>query len=247
MTGATVLVVREPDSFTDLLITAGLKVINFPVTGTEQLESVDTLNACIQRLDDYDGCFFTSPVSAEIFVKAIEDRDRDYSGKVYALGERAKKVLEKAGFSVEFRAEANTAREFLESFPADEFAGKTFLFVRGERSMGTVPELVGLVAKIDEVTVYRTVDKRPDENVVDHVRSAFRDHRVDWACFFSPSAVGSFLRIFNLSELKGIRTAAIGETTANFINAAGLPVNFISSRASAPRFAAELIEYITKH
>lgn len=243
----TVLVLREPDRFGEILKASGLNVMHLPITETRPAGDLSDLQSKIERLDEYDGCFFTSPVAAEIFVEALERGNTAYAGKIYVLGERAKRVFEKAGFDFEYRNDVNTAREFIESFQDDEFTGRKFLFVRGERSMRIVPDLVGEIATVDEVVVYNTVDVHPAPDRLNEIRQGIRNGEIDWACFFSPSAVESFLKIFKLSELNGIRTAAIGETTGNRIKGSGLPLEFVSGKASADGFAAELIEHITKH
>jgi uroporphyrinogen-III synthase len=244
VTVRNVLVLRRPDHFTDRLKLGGFNVINLPVTATEPVSDLSALESYITELNAYDGCFFTSPVAAQIFVKAAGSGSRAYAGKIYVLGERTKQVFEKAGIKVEYRAGTNTARELVAKFPIEEFLGRSFLFVCGELSMRTIPEMIGLNATVDEVVVYRTIEVRPSTPVVNEIRKRLASRAIDWVCFFSPSAVDSFVRVFALSELSGTRTAGIGETTGRAIKEAGLPVNFTSSKASAGNFAAELLDHI---
>lgn len=239
-----ILVLRKPDQFSDQLQSSGFRVINFPVTATRPVDDFGQLNDRIVDIDRYDGCFFTSPVAAEIFVKALIAADRTFTGKIYVLGERAKEVFEKVGIDVEFRSHANTAGEFIGAFPESEFAGKSYLFVKGEQSIGTVPDMLADTANVEEVVVYRTTGLLPETSLVDETRNELLSGRIKWVCFFAPSAVESFLRIFELSELSEIKTAAIGATTAGRIRDVGLPVNFISKEASSLRFAAGLIQHI---
>ena len=132
----TIIVVRRDDSFSRLLRDAGIEVVNLELVGTQVLDDLSEFENLIPRLDEYDGLFFTSPVAAEMFVHRVKPPVRP---ELYALGKRAAAVLENAGFQVNKMPHANTAEEMLLAFGNDEFAGKKLLFVRGERSMRTIP------------------------------------------------------------------------------------------------------------
>lgn len=232
MRSPLVLVVRENDSFSDSLREAGFRVVNVPASGTEPLLDLAEAQALIADLAAYDGLFFTSRASAEVFV-SISDRAA-FNGKIYALGERSRAVLEKAGFSVEPNV-ANSAIELIESFGREEFAGKHLLFVRGERSLRTIPDTLGDISTIDEAVVYRTIEHAIDRNDIPY------NERIDWICFFSPSGVESFAEQTELSRLNGVLAAAIGTTTAKSADEAGFTVGFVSDASNAAEFAKGLI------
>src|SRR5215216_1760411 len=122
----SVLVIRRDDRFSELLREAGLQVENLELIVTRPMADLSDLSKKLQRLDEYNGIFFTSPAAAEAFVGWLEADS--FSGKIYVLGERARRIFDEKGFDVVFRADANTAEELIASFENAEFEGKRFLF-----------------------------------------------------------------------------------------------------------------------
>lgn len=222
-----VIVARADDSFSQMLRDARLEVTNLELVRTEVIDDLSEFENYIERLDEYDGVFFSSPVAAKVFVEKVEPRLKLV---LYALGRRAATVLIDAGFTVRNIADANTADEMLDGFGDEEFAGKKLLFVRGERSMRTIPDRLAAIARVDETAVYRTVET--------DVGSCDFDPQRYWICFFSPSAVEAFKKRFGHQA----RVAAIGETTASCARELGFEIGMIASKATNEVFAKELID-----
>lgn len=237
-----ILVLRADDEFSQLLRGSGLEVFNLPLIKTEPLEDQSELHRCVTKIDEYDGLFFTSPVSAEIFGREIGDARHSVRGRLYTMGARAKSVLDKVGLSAFFDPSLNTAEELIRSRSEDEFSGKKFLFLRGDRSILTIPNLLQERAVVDEVIVYRTVGCRPTEADIIKTAKNLRAGDVDWLCFFSPSAVEVFQDTFGTSD--GTKTATIGRTTAGRAEELGFDVSFISPRSSAIDFAEAFVSHL---
>lgn len=238
----TVLVIRKDDEFSSTLREAGFDVVDLELVETRPFEDLSELRERLSRLLDYDGVFFTSPVAAEIFVKE-RNGSNGFDGDIYALGRRAQKVLEAAGLTVKTVDEANTADEMLAGFGDEEFTGKRYLFVRGERSLRTVPERLSGRATVDEVAVYSTVVASIDRKTIDNIRARLLKDEIDFVCFFSPSGVERFIELFS-NGARNVKAAAIGITTADSAEQAGINVSFISPRSSADDFARGLIDHI---
>jgi len=243
MTARRILVIRSDDRFSKTLRDAGHDVINLNLIRTVPADDLEKLDDSLGRLNVYDGLFFTSPLAATVFVDRVADRVAELP-RCYALGERAKQVLEAAGIDTIFIESANTAEEMIRAFPADEFDGQTFLFIRGDRSVRTIPELLNGRADVDEVIVYETRSERPAEKLIDEVKRKFGRNEIHWTCFFSPSGVDAFEQIFDRTEVKHRRAATIGNTTAERARKAGFDVEFISRKANSDEFARGLIEHI---
>jgi len=220
-----------------MLRDAGLEVINLELVKTEVLDDLSEFENLIAGLGSYDGIFFTSPVAAGIFVGHVEPR---LNPTLYALGGRATKVLADGGFVVRTVAGANTAAEMLTTLGNAEFAGKKLLFLRGERSMRTIPENLAGIAQVDEVAVYRTVEIEPHGDLASEIRKLLTSGHIEYACFFSPSAVEAFEKVFGSS----VRAAAIGNSTAARAKELGFRVELIASYATNEVFARELIERV---
>jgi uroporphyrinogen III methyltransferase/synthase len=240
-----ILVVREFDKFSSRLRENGFEIINLPSIQTVPFEDSSDLDEKLETLEKYDGLFFTSPKAAEVFLQ--RKPETDFRGKIYVLGNRTKLLFENAGFETVFRENANTSEELVNSFDKSEFAGRKFLFPRGDKSLRAIPELLKTVAEIDEIVVYRTIENAADEILIGEIREKLRGDRIDWICFFSPSGIESFLKTFGDFSLNEIKIAAIGATTAKKAAAENLKVEFISPKASAEDFAFGLIEYLKQN
>ena len=239
---AAILVIRSEDGFSQRLRQAGFDVINLELIETKPIEDLSEFRDRLARLKEYDGIFFTSPVAAEIFVRE-RNGSNAYSGSVYALGQRARHVLESAALDVKSSADSNTADEMLAAFDKDEFEGKRFLFIRGERSLRTIPETLSDIAEIDEVAVYKTESLKISEDEIEGVKSRLTDGEIAYLSFFSPSGVEIFAKLFGGAATK-MKAAAIGTTTARAAEQAGFTVDLVSPKASADEFATALIEHI---
>jgi uroporphyrinogen-III synthase len=237
-----ILVIRNDDRFSWLLREGGFDVVNLELIETKPLVNMSELQEKLARLSEYDGIFFTSPVAAEIFVNE-RNGSNGFHGDVYALGQRARKVLSDAGLSVKTSDAANTADELLASFNDQEFDGKRFLFVRGEKSVRTIPERLNGKATVDEVVVYKTVSANVESATIKDLDKRISNGEIDRVCFFSPSAVERFKEHFG-DRKDSVKAAAIGTTTAEAAKQAGFDIDFISPRSNAEDFAGGLIEHI---
>jgi uroporphyrinogen-III synthase len=236
----SILVVRADDDFAASLRSAGFDVTNLPLIETRRLTDQDNFMEMIARIDQYDGIFFTSPMAAEVYVQASEPRTD--GPKLYVMGGRSAEILERAGYSVQQHEGANTAVEFISSFDKSEFHGKKLLFVRGDRSLLTIPTLLKDRSEIEEVIVYETVDVTPEPEVLEQIKERLRTVGFDWICFFSPSGVESFCKLFGKTQ--GVKVAVIGTTTAGAAEKLGLTVNLVSPRSSAQAFSLALANHI---
>jgi len=239
-----ILVVREFDKFSEILSKADFGTINFPAIRTLTVENLDELNEKLDEINRFDGLFLTSPKAAEVFLQRFREKNFEFRGKVYILGERTKRLFENTDFETVFRENANTAEELINSFEKREFAGKTFLYLRGNKSVRTIPELLKHIATVEESIVYRTIENTFDKGEISKIEEKLRQREIAWICFFSPSGVESFINQFSENLLNTVKIAAIGETTARCAVEKRLKVDFISAKANAEDFARGLINRI---
>ena len=241
-----ILVVREFDKFSSQLKENGFEVINFPAIQTLPIEDFSELKDKINSLKHYNGLFFTSPKAAKVFLQNFENERTDFYGKVYVLGNRTKVLFENTDFEIIFRSEAITAEEFINSFDKSEFTDKKFLFLKGDKSLRIISELLQNQSTVDEIIVYRTIESTIDETLKNEIGEKLSKDEVDWICFFSPSGVESFVKTFDGFSRNDVKIAAIGATTAKNAADNNLQVEFISPKANAEDFALGLIDFI-KH
>lgn len=244
---ATVLVIREYNKFSEILTQANLEVVNFQAIQTMPNEDLSELDGKLGEVESYSGLFLTSPKAAEVFLQKVREKNFEFSGKIYVLGNRTKTLFEnfaKVDFKIAFRENANTAEELINSFERREFAGKKFLFLRGDKSLRTIPELLKNVAVIDEIIVYQTIENSFDKILIDGMKQKLRENEIDWICFFSPSGVESYINAFGETSLENVKIAAVGETTAGRAAEKKLKVDFVSAKSNAEDFARGLINRI---
>ncbi len=247
-----ILVVKESDKFSRILTENDFEVINLPLIETKPLEDLREFETKLKNIADCDGIFLTSKNAARVLADKLREKSINYSGKVYVLGKRGFEILKDANLDLVFDETANTAEEMLEEIAPEELKNKRLLFVRGEKSLRVVPEFLADFANVDEVIVYETRKIAVEINNKNEIRKQFEDSEIAAACFFSPSGAESFLEQFGAEILHQTVIATIGKTTAEFFERRNLQVDFVSPKASAEDFAAELVDYLkedlpTKH
>ena len=236
---ATIVVLREDCEFSRELRTHGHEVLNLALISTRPVADQTQLREVLAEVGRFHAIFITSQAAAKIVAGALAEREPVQLPTVYVLGGRAKKVLDDRGIAAVYRESANTASELLDGLGESGFVGKTILFLRGNRSLRTIPERLGNAAAVEEVVVYETIEVPLNDD--DEAIRKLRSRQVDWICFFSPSAVESYAeRGFPL----GIKAAAIGETTAARARSLGFSAGYVSERASAIEFARGLARHI---
>lgn len=238
----TVLVVRKFDNFSRILQENGFSVINCPTIETVEIENLEDLSAKIAA-KNYDGIFLTSRKATEIAGREVFSK-LNYGGKVYVLGRKSFDILENKMLRLSFDETANTAQEMLEKIPLNELKNRSFLFIRGERSLGTIKSFLKEIASVDEEIVYETHKIFIEDSLKNEIKA--KKDEDTFACFFSPSGAESFLDQFGAKFLEKTKIAVIGKTTADFFEKQNLKTDFIAKKATAEGFAVELIEYLKK-
>lgn len=238
----TVLVVRKFDNFSRILQENGFSIINCPTIETVEVENSEDLSAKIAA-KNYNGIFLTSRKATEIAERKVFSK-WNYGGKVYVLGRKSFEILKDKNILLSFDETANTAREMLENIALDELKNKKFLFIHGERSLGTVQSFLKKIASVDEEIVYETRKIVIEDSLKNEIEA--KKDKIVSACFFSPSGAESFLEQFGEKFLEKTKIAVIGKTTAEFFEKQNLKADFIAKKATAEDFAVELIEYLKK-
>lgn len=241
-----VLVIREEDDFSRILAANGFEVLNLPLIETKILDDLSGFEEKLAEIENYDGVFITSSKAARIFAEKSREKKAAFGGKVYVLGSRSYQILKTENLELVYEESANTAREMLKKIAPESLKDKRLLFVRGEKSMRVIPEFLAKIAAIDEVNVYETLMVKAGINQLNFLHDKFKKREIVCACFFSPSAAESFIEQFGKHILHQTKIAAIGKTTAQFIEQQNLKVNFVSSKTSAKDFAVELKNYLEK-
>lgn len=240
-----ILVIRSFDEFSRILTENEFEIINLPMIETKPLDDLSDFELKLKQIENYDGIFLTSKNAAEILAQKSDELNIKFTGKVYVLGKRSFEILRSKNLDLVFFEEANTAEEMLAKITTAELKNKRFLFVRGEKSLGTVTKFLSEFAKVDESIVYGNEPLLLGLEKTLEISEILKKAEIEAVCFFSPSGAESFLIMFGSEILHQTKIATIGKTTADFFERQNLNADFISPKASAEDFAFELIEYLT--
>ena len=242
-----ILIIRKPDEFSRILAENGFEIINLPTIETKPLEDLSDFQTKLKEVENYDGIFITSKIAARILVEKFDELNVNFAGKVYVLGKRSFELLQSKNLNLVFFEDANTADEMLEKISPDELKNKKFLFVRGEKSLETIPQFLNDLAICDEAIVYRNQPIAIDLYSVSKVSELLKSSKIEAVCFFSPSGAEIFIEKFGAQILHQTKIATIGKTTADFFEKQNLRVDFISPKSTAKDFAVELTKYLGKN
>lgn len=241
-----ILVIRKFEEFSRILTENGFEIINLPTIETKPLEDLSDFEAKLKRIENYDGIFITSKIAAQIFAEKIDELNVNFAGKVYVLGMRSFEILRPKDLNLVFSEDANTAIEMLDKISPDELKDKSFLFVRGEKSLETIPNFLAEIAVCDEAIVYRNQAKQIGFDTISEIKELFETSKIEAVCFFSPSGADAFFDKIGKEFSQNVKVAVIGKTTAEFFEKQNLQVDFVSPKATAKDFAESLIEFLGK-
>lgn len=240
----SVLVLRDRDEFSRALESRGISVINCPVIQTEPVDDLAAFEKLVNRLDDFNEIFVTSHSAAGVLARQIDAVKAGFRGRLIVLGRRSFDILKDTGLDIYFDERASSANELLDGLGIGRFWGSRVLFIRGERSLRTIPERLGGIAEVVEAIVYRTNDAEISRELKESIVRDLKADQIAMACFFSPSGVESFERQIGLDRLANVEIGSIGETTASALRDRGMHVHLIASVAEGSVFASEIVEHL---
>ena len=241
----TVLVTRPKDqaaSFVQKLEEYGLNSIVFP---TIEIRPVSGWK--VPDLTQFDGLFFTSPISVSFFMERLlrespEELKNLQQLKVWAVGKTTSADLAVHGVTTEPIPKIADAVTLMEEIDSSTIAGHSFLFLRGSLSLGTIPEVINKRGgSCVELTVYENLPPSLEES--SKIKSLLEKGELSCLSFTSPSTAVNFFEAMGTTALPpGVQIAAIGTTTANALIKLGIDVDIIPESFDAPGFAKAIAE-----
>lgn len=233
----TVLVTRSREQASQLsasLGELGADAIEAPTISIQPPESWTAVDAAIGQLDQYRVLCFTSPNGVDFFCGRAMARGVDARAlaglRIAAVGPATAEMLRLRFLRADVVPGVFTTEAMAEAILAlGDLAGQRVLLARADIAR---PQLADALraggAKVDEVTLYRTV--RPD-SLPPPAQEALREGRVDWITFTSSSTVKNFLALAQpLADEAGgwpallglTRLASIGPVTSATLRSHGL-------------------------
>ena len=236
----TVLVTRpkhQAEPFVRALAENGLISVVFPT-----IEIRPVPGWTVPDLSRFSGIFFTSANSVQFFLeRLLEESPAELpnlrKSKVWAVGKTTAADLDKQGVKTEPLPKIADAVNLMESIDPNEIRGHTFLFVRGNLSLGTIPQLiVERGGTCVELTVYENI--QPSQEDTEKVRTMLIEGKLDCLSFTSPSTAINFFEAMGSKTVpEGVLIAAIGTTTSGALEKLGVHVDIIPEYFDGPNFA----------
>lgn len=238
LSGITVVVTRRPeqaDEFSDLLLTAGARVIQYPAVSISAPPAWSECDAAIGRLHEYAGIIFTSMNAVEYFFRrAIElgVTEQLLTRKQYAVGEGTRSAIESFGGTTEELPAALTGADLARWIVRQPVREKRFLFPKGNLAREELPSILESAGAIlDAVVVYETAEPPFTEERKRIMSEIEAD--ADMLTFFSPSSVHHFIRRLPRAAAQKKMCAVIGMSTADAARRVGLNVTLAAQQSTA--------------
>lgn len=236
----TVLVTRpkhQAEPFVRELAQYGLNSVVFPT-----IEIRPVAGWSVPDLTRFAGIFFTSANSVQFFLERLleqfpEELPNLQKARVWAVGKTTAADLAKHGVSTEPLPKIADAVSLMADIDPEEIRNKTFLFVRGSLSLGTIPELITQRGGVCvELTVYDNIQPSLEETA--NVKTLLAEGKLDCLSFTSPSTAINFFEAIGSKEVPAnVMVAAIGTTTSGALEKMGIRVDIIPEYFDGPNFA----------
>ena len=240
-----VLVTRPKDQaapFVRMLKEYGLSSVVFPT-----IEIRPASDWSVPELSQFDGVFFTSPNSIHYFMEQLlreapKQLQTLQNLKVWAVGKTTSQDLAAHGVTTQPVPKIADAVTLMEEISPEAIAGHTFLFLRGNLSLGTIPAIISKRGgSCVEITVYENHLPSLEEST--KIKTMLNAGELACLSFTSPSTAENFFEAMGSTALPdSVKIAAIGTTTANALKTLGVRVDIIPEYFDAPSFAKAIAE-----
>lgn len=251
LTNKTILITRNREQskkLVELIESLGGNCIVSPSVEIKATRSWTECDQALGEINKYHWIIFSSMNGVKFFLQRAREKGiESFNGKVAAIGDKTREIIEDFGWKIDLVPENYSARGLVTSFKSKKLKNKHILIPSSEISPPELFRRLGdLGARVKRLNVYSTVctkTKPPAELI-----KAFDQNRIDAILFFSPSAVNCFFRhmgnsINNCIRKNNVPIAAIGGTTSRALFQNGLKVRIVPSRSNRENLLKALGDY----
>jgi len=255
LAGRTIVVTRaaaQAQRFTQLLETAGARVLEAPTIAIGPPPSWDPLDQALDRMASFTWVIFTSVNGVQMVDRRLAARGLAWAllaaRRVAAIGPATADALGEHGVRpeivpAEYRAEGLVARLRTLIGPEDRV-----LLPRAAQTRDVlVTELRRLGASVTEVPAYAT---RRVEGAATRLREALAAGAIDAVTFTSSSTARNFAEMFSDEErrawLDRVTVASIGPITATTAAEYGLLTHVMPTEYTIPALARALADHFAR-
>ncbi|MBC8524531.1 MAG: uroporphyrinogen-III synthase [Chlorobium phaeobacteroides] len=206
----------------------------------------------IPDISSYSGAFFTSPNSVRYFLERLRTEAPDElrkltSTRVFAVGKTTAGDLAEYGIETEPIPKVADAVNLMQEISPEEIQGKSFLFLRGNLSLGIIPAAIAeRGGRCDSIIVYE--NHPPDLEATEKVKKMVGEGKISCLSFTSPSTAQNYFKAVGSKKIpSGVLVAAIGKTTATALEKLGVSVDIVPEYYDGPHFAKAIAEALQKN
>ncbi len=234
----------QTDKLANVLIAEGARVTKAPTLDILPTSAPDALQSELERAEHchYQWMVITSQHTVPALIMFGRGR---LAGKVRiaAVGKSTATALREIGLDVDLVPETQTGEGLVEAFARIGFQGGRVLCLLGTTAGDTVTGGLGNLGAI--VTRVESYLSHTIDHICDDARQTVRAGRIDLAVFSSPLSVQALTSQLgaDLGALSGACLVAIGPTTRNAMDRAGLPVHVVAAEPTPEGVAAASREY----
>lgn len=249
--GKRILVTRsrtQASELVRLLEERGAAAIEFPTIEIVPPGSWKQIDGAIKDLFRYDWVIFTSVNGVSLFLHRLMASGKDARSlgpvRIAAIGPATANRLKAFSLQPDLVPSEYRAEAVVEAFQRVGVKGRRILLARAEIARDVIPvALRKLGARVDVLTVYRTVRARGKQN---ELLSLLKGGKVDAVTFTSSSTVENFVGILgrkNVPLLKGVELASIGPITTETARRLGLKIGIQAMEYTIPGLVKALEEW----
>ncbi|MGI8485116.1 MAG: hydroxymethylbilane synthase [Thermomicrobiales bacterium] len=233
LNGVRVMVTGTPemvDTQMSKLRSAGADPFFFPTVRIEPAPDASALEQAIAGATEgaYDWMMVTS-ANAVSAIAAYLRPDRTITAQIAAVGERTADALSNIGVRATLVPGDQSARGMLAAFASESLVGKRVLLPLSSIARPTLADgLRERGAIVEVVTAYQTV---PVTEIDAGAIASLTKRVTNAVVLSSPSAVASLVDLLgaHVAAISGALFIAIGDTTANAMRVANLPVHSVAA------------------
>jgi uroporphyrinogen III methyltransferase / synthase len=229
--GQRVVVTRpsdEADRSVESLEALGAEALLAPMVRILRLEDFEALDDAIARLDSFDWLVFTSGNGVRHFLDRIEALGLDLRAlgrvKVAAIGPSTAEALGDYRLKADLVPASHRSEGLVEAL-AGRVAGRRVLLARADRGRALLPDELGRIAAVEQVTAYRNADA---EAIPSDVLRRIEEGSVDWVTLTSPAIAARFQGLLSDKAKarvgREVRLASLSPVTSEAIARLGWPV-----------------------
>jgi uroporphyrinogen III methyltransferase/synthase len=229
--GRRIVVTRpadEADRSMESLEALGAEVLLAPMVQILPPEDFEALDDAIGRLGSFEWLVFTSSNGVRHFLDRLDALGLDLRAlggvQVAAIGPATAEALASFRLKADLIPASHRSEGLVEAL-ASRVAGRRVLLARADRGRSLLPEELGRIAEVEQVTAYRNVDA---DAIPPDVLARIEEGSVDWVTLTSPAIAERFHGL--LSEParerigRQVRLASLSPVTSAAIARLGWPV-----------------------